>query len=441
MAEVQLGFAAKLKRDLLALGDSPRELWIVYGIKFLESVAYFAVYNLLQVYLSEDLRYGDVEAGSIMGVWLTAVSVVMFFSGFVADSLGIRRSLLISIASCVVGRALVTFAESRGVALTGLFLMTWGIASMLPTMTAGVRRYTSTTTVAFGFSLFYVIMNLGAFVAARVVGAFRRWFAEPETIALPGGITLNMTSSQLIFAVSLGVTILCVVLVALMRSDERVGGDAAAAAAKHENPLKIFSEVAVEKAFWRFMLFITLLVLVRLIFQHAHQTWPKYTLREFGKDFPFADYWSLNPLLIIFLTPIATAFTRERSAFGTIVVGSLITAFSVVFMIGSTTVAASIAFIVMLSVGEALWSPRLYEYTSTIAPKGREASYMGMSQVPMFFAKMTVGFMSGSLLASYCPQEGPRNSAMLWTVIFATTLAGPILILALRRVIEGRRAA
>ena len=184
------------------------------------------------------------------------------------------------------------------------------------------------------------------------------------------------------------------------------------------------------------MLFVSLLVLVRLIFQHAHQTWPKYTMREFGERFPFADYWSLNPLLIIFLTPIATALTRERSAFGTIVVGSLVTALSVGFLVASTTVTATLLFIVTLSVGEALWSPRLYEYTTVIAPRGREASYMGLSQVPMFLAKPVVGFMSGSLLAAYCPQTGPRESAWMWAIIGLTTLAGPVLILALRRVIQ-----
>src|SRR3990170_7234053 len=93
----RVGFFRRLRGDLQTLAGSPRELWIVYAIKFLESVAYFSVYNLLVVYLSSDLGYSDVAAGSIMGTWLLAISVVMFFSGFVADSMGIRRSLLVSI--------------------------------------------------------------------------------------------------------------------------------------------------------------------------------------------------------------------------------------------------------------------------------------------------------------------------------------------------------
>mgnify|MGYP000698511692 CR=1 FL=1 len=37
----------------------------------------------------------------------------------------------------------------------------------------------------------------------------------------------------------------------------------------------------------------------------------------------------------------------------------------------ASTYATAIAWVVVLSIGEALWSPRLYEYAVIIAPKGR----------------------------------------------------------------------
>ena len=91
----------------------------------------------------------------------------------------------------------------------------------------------------------------------------------------------------------------------------------------------------------------------------------------------------------------------------------------------------------MLSIGEALWLPRLYEYTAVIAPRGRESSYMSLSALPMFFAKMIVGPMGGYLLMRYCPEHGPRHSEMMWLIIGLTTIAGPILIFLLRHVIAG----
>jgi len=430
------GFVARTQGDLRRLARSPRELWVVYGVKFLESVAYFAIYNLIAVYLSEDLHMTDVQAGTVAGVWLTAVSVATFFAGFVADSLGIRKSLLVSILSCLVGRMML-LTGVLPVAMTGLAVMTWGVASMMPTMTAAVRQYTRKDTVSFGFSLFYVLMNVGALVAPLTIGYCRRVFAQGHTVSWLGGV--HLSSSQLVFGVGVGATMLAVALVSTMRPDAVVAAesDPEAMPATREPPWKAFGAVVRESTFWRFMLFVSLLVLVRLIFQHAHLTWPKYTLRELGRSFPFANYWAINPAMIIVLTPLVTALTRARSAFWCIALGAAVSAGSVFFMAASTTVAASVAFIVTLSLGEALWSPRLYEYTATIARPGREAAYMGLSQLPMFLAKPLVGGMSGWMLATWCPETGPRSSQTLWLVVGLTTVVGPIAILGLRKVIEG----
>jgi hypothetical protein len=93
-------------------------------------------------------------------------------------------------------------------------------------------------------------------------------------------------------------------------------------------------------------------------------------------------------------------------------------------------------FVVLLSVGEAIYSPRLYEYAACIAPKGQEGSYMAMSYLPFFLAKLLVAGTSGHLLAAFCPETGPRNSATLWLIIALTTTVAPIGLMALQRYIR-----
>jgi dipeptide/tripeptide permease len=424
-------FKDALREDLAGLRRSPKDLWLIYGIKFLESVAYFAIYNLLNVYLSEDLGYSDVQAGLITSTWLTGVSVIMFFSGFIADSIGIRRAMIWAVLSVLIGRAIMAVTHDQVLPLLGLFVSTWGVASMMPTMTAAVRRYTNRETVAFGFSFFYVVMNIGALVAPLTVGALRKWLKEGLDV---GG--MHLTTSQVIFSIAAIVTALAAFFVLRLQVDTP-----AETKGPRKGPTQIFAEVSKERAFWGFMLFVSLLVLVRLIFQHAHQTWPKYTMRVIDKDFDWAFYWSINPAMVIILTPVVTALTRKLPAFLCIVGGAFITAGSVFFLTLSDAVAAQVAFVVTLSIGECIWSPRLYEYTATIAPPGREASYMGLSQVPMFFAKMAVGGVSGVLLSTYCPETGDRQPHLMWAIIGLTTLVGPVAILLLRKVIEGPKAA
>ena len=160
------------------------------------------------------------------------------------------------------------------------------------------------------------------------------------------------------------------------------------------------------------------------------------TMRAFGEDFAWAWYWSINPLMVIFLTPFATALTRKMKPYPVIVFGSVISSLSVFAMAFSTTIGASVVFIVILSLGEILWSPRLYEYTATIAPRGRESSYMGLSEVPMFLAKPVAGVLSGLMLTRYMPETGARDPQIMWLIIGAVTLAAPVAMLFTRRWLE-----
>ena len=97
-------------------------------------------------------------------------------------------------------------------------------------------------------------------------------------------------------------------------------------------------------------------------------------------------------------------------------------------------------YVLLLSVGESLWSPRLYEYTAAVAPKGQEASYMSLSYLPFFVAKFFVGMFSGFLLDWFCPATGPRQPSLLWLIIALTTLITPVGLLVLRRYIRVQEA-
>jgi len=97
-------------------------------------------------------------------------------------------------------------------------------------------------------------------------------------------------------------------------------------------------------------------------------------------------------------------------------------------------------FVVVLSIGEAFYSPRVYEYAASIAPKGQEASYSALSYVPFLLAKLLIGTFAGFLLESYCPPQGPRNSGMMWLAIGLTACVAPIGLLALRRYIRVHEA-
>jgi hypothetical protein len=94
----------------------------------------------------------------------------------------------------------------------------------------------------------------------------------------------------------------------------------------------------------------------------------------------------------------------------------------------------------VLSIGEAFYSPRVYEYAAAIAPKGQEASYGALSYVPFVLAKILIGIFSGQSLMRYCPETGPRHSETLWLIVAVSSLVAPAGLILLRRFIRVHEA-
>jgi MFS family permease len=206
---------------------------------------------------------------------------------------------------------------------------------------------------------------------------------------------------------------------------------------KTGSPYKIFSDVFRSSSFRRYLVVIVIMINVRQIFRHLDATWPKYMVREFGPNVAKGTIYALNPILIIILVPIVSATTAHIDPLIMIHYGSYISAMSVFFLVLSTSIWSSICFIIVLSIGEATWSPRLNDYTVSVSEEGREGTYMALSSAPLFLAKLPVGILSGVLLQKYCPEtleEGEagevvqRHSRTMWFIIGSLTATSPILL-------------
>lgn len=152
---------------------------------------------------------------------------------------------------------------------------------------------------------------------------------------------------------------------------------------------------------------------------------------------------------IILFIPLVGRFRL----FSMLVYGAMISAVSLLLLaVPWTWVSADIArahylmsilCMIALSVGEVVWSPKLYEYTAAIAPEGQEGTYLGISMVPWFLAKTVVSLISGHLLVRWCPEGiGPRmaagqvgywdSPAAMWLILSLVGLIGCFGAVALR---------
>src|SRR6266581_8553793 len=92
-------------------------------------------------------------------------------------------------------------------------------------------------------------------------------------------------------------------------------------------------------------------------------------------------------------------------------------------------------YLIVFSIGEAFYSPRVYEYAAAIAPKGQEASYGALSYIPFLLGKLLVG-SAGWLLAAFCPEHGPRHSGTMWLIFACAASVAPIGLLLFRSYIR-----
>jgi len=73
-----------------------------------------------------------------------------------------------------------------------------------------------------------------------------------------------------------------------------------------------------------------------------------------------------------------------------------------------------------------------------VSSRGSEGLFSSLASAPLFSVKLVVGAMSGILLTDYCPSFGHCNSQRLWSIVGATSLLSPILMVFLRSCIESR---
>ncbi len=242
--------------------------------------------------------------------------------------------------------------------------------------------------------------------------------------------------------------------------------------------------VMTERMFWHFIMVASLTVFVRFIFFHFHYTFPKYGVRVLGEGAKIGSiYGVLNPVLIVFLVPLVASMTKKVASYKMLVIGTLISSLSVFLAaipgeyfaslnqswLGEiifvrwldvapdmSSLAANppslaywpmIFFILIFTIGEAIWSPRLMQFTAEIAPEGKEGTYLALSVLPFFAAKFVAGPMSGLLVKHYTPvtevvtAAGEKttvvgdisNHYMIWVWIGGMAILSPILLMAFRR--------
>ena len=95
-----------------------RAFWVSNTVELFERMAYYAVFIVITLYLSNTLGFSDIEASLISGLFSGGLYLLPLFTGAYADKIGFRSSLIIAFSLLSIGylglALLPTFLESTG---------------------------------------------------------------------------------------------------------------------------------------------------------------------------------------------------------------------------------------------------------------------------------------------------------------------------------------
>jgi len=407
-----------------------KAFWVANVAELLERAAYYGVFIVITLYLSRILGFNDIQAAAIAGVFSACLYLLPTFTGAFADKIGFRNSMLLAFTLLTIGYAglgiFPTMLESSGLAeysrttkFTGLLenniryaiipimiLIVIGGSFIKSVITGTIAKETTPENRAKGFSLFYSMVNIGAFSGKTIVKPLR------EAMGNEGLITLNYFSASMTF--------LALIAVFFFYKSAHQAGVGKSFRQIGQAFIKVCSN-------GRLLALILIITGFWMVQHQMYATMPKYVLRLAGEGASPSWYANVNPLVVVLMVNFVTMLMSKRTALASMTVGMFIMPFSAVCMAYGNVLDPNqhiigmhpVAFMMVVGIAfqglaETFISPRFLEYFSLQAPKGEEGLYLGFSHLHSFLSSI-IGFgMSGFLLDKYCPEPDLFASHAEW---------------------------
>jgi len=430
-------------QPFIDLVHAPRALWAVNLLSFMEGFVYFGMVIYLHMYFNQYGGLSDPKAGLMVGFLTWGITISMLFFGGRADAWGLRKTFLIALGIMFAGRAILAFAPALGlhaggfltpftlVAGLGIALLMSGYGMCYPAGYAAIRAFTTPATASMAFAMLYAVMNLGGWLPTFMTPVRDRW---------------GIQGAYVFYACTTLVTLVAVAVLLTRRVETDAIAKAREGAAPKEAAPSAEAAAPVKRglANWlrnhpladaKFSFFIFSLIPVQTLFAYNWLLFAPYVDRAYagtwvGKHFEAAS--SLNTLLVFVLCPVVAALSRKAKTYNMMILGTAVMASPTFILALGPTAWGLLAYIVIMSVGEAMWQPRFLQYAAEIAPEGRTGAYMGVAQFPWFLTKMLVSFYAGSALAHWCPKGQPGHTGTMWLIFGVASMMSAVLLFVAR---------
>lgn len=351
--------------------------WVANVMELFERGAYYGMNSVLAVYLATSVQEGGLgfriqAIGFLQSIVYAATYVLPILGGALADRYGYRRMLTIAFSLLAAGYFAAGYMSAYALVFLALLVMATGSGLFKPIITGTIARTTDESNSAFGFGIYYWMINLGAFLAPLVVSVLKgfSWQYVFMASALYTGLMLIPT-------------------VFIFREPPRPEST------KSLNQVLVGAVEVLADA--RFMLMIVVYSgFWVLYFQNFGSV--LWYLRDFVDRAPVSDAltsffaglglnWTfvfdaehvtvINAGTIIVLQVVISRIVKNWPALPTMVTGMAFGAVGFVLLASSQNPWMFILGIAVFSIGEMTAHPKYYSFVGLVAPADRKAVYMG----------------------------------------------------------------
>ncbi len=423
----------------------PIGLYFLFFSEMWERFSYYGMRAILTLYMVHEhnaafnpgLGWSTGRALSLYGTYTMLVYVASIPGGYIADKfIGQKKAVLYGGLILIVGQSILAISALWAF-YTGLGLIILGVGLLKPnisTMVGGLYKKGDIRRDK-GFTIFYIGINLGAFLSALIVGYVGEKIGWHYGFGLAG---IGMTLGMIVYYMGMPYLAHVGNFIGKDGSDE----DKAAM----NKPLTSIEKDRVKVLLISFLIVIVFWGafeqaggLLNIYTQSKTDRMLDFTLPLIGSEVPASWFQSLNALFIIFLgTAVASWWAKRKlkgkeasslfkMAIGTVIMGTgffFMTAATAQFEAeGSSAMYWLVLAYLFHTVGELSMSPVALSFITKLAPVKYASIMMGV-----YFAMTGLGNKVAGLLGESA--EGLGDYAVFTGIAVFTIIFG-ILIVAL----------
>ena len=277
----------------------PRGLTILFLTNMWEQFSYFGMRALLMYYMTKELLIGQGHASVVYGVYTACAYFTPIVGGVVADRLlGKKRAVILGASIMAAGHFMMTFESLPYVALATIAL---GNGLFLPSLPSQINDLygPGDPRRAWAYNVYYVGINIGGFLAPLLCGTIGEAYGWHYGFGLAG---IGMVAGLVIY----------------LAGQRYLPTPAAPVATPEEQSAGPISGRATA-------LTLAAVALCVVIFRGAYEQtgntlalWIDQGVDRSAGHFviPMTWFQSLNPLIVIFFTPVLLAWWQRRAAAG-----------------------------------------------------------------------------------------------------------------------------